>query len=107
MEILHKSPGLEIFSDEMAEKLGTDTDSIRSCISNLRREHPEYPLEVCVRGRSWRYLGDAEKKAEGMPNPLKAKEIKPKRIFEELAVTKAGELLIQDDKGTVYLAKEL
>lgn len=105
MEKFHKSIGQELFLTDLAQELGADETAIRSSISNLIRTEPDYPLLVCVRGRSWRYLPNGSEPEKGTPKSLKSKPAK--RIFEELAVTKAGELLIQDEAGTVYLAKEM
>lgn len=106
-ERLHKNPGLEMWSSDLAKELGVEERDIQQSVSGLLRDVPDYPLEVCVRGRSWRYLPNGEKASAEVPKQLKGKDYRPKRIFEELATTKAGELLIQDEAGTVYIAKEL
>lgn len=99
LEFLHKHPGVEVFASDLAEVTGTDTRAIQSCLSNYLREATPVDLQVVVRGNSWRYLPN------GKPSAPKGSDAK--RVFEELATTKAGELLIQDEAGTVYLAREL
>lgn len=106
-ERLHKNPGMEMWASDLAKELGVEERDVQNSVSGLLRDAPDYPLEVCVRGRSWRYLPHGEKASAEVPKQLKGKDSRPKRIFEELAITKAGELLIQDEAGTVYLAKEL
>jgi FMN-dependent NADH-azoreductase len=95
MEYLHRHPDVEIWYADMAKDLGKPLSVIQACINNMISAGSEPSLERLVRGRSCIYRTKAKDTKNG------------NRVFEELAVTKAGELLIQDEAGTVYLAKEL
>jgi hypothetical protein len=96
MKYFEDRPGVNVYVDDLAKEAQASREQVQSCISNMKREVPEFVIEVVVHGNVWRYVGH--------PKPA----AKPgKRMFEELAVTKAGDILIQDQDGAVYKAVEL
>jgi hypothetical protein len=99
MEFFAQRPGQIIWLGELAADLQVSEQVAQTAVTNIRAKHPEFPIETVARGRAWAHKpATQEQSSNGKP---------VRRVFEELAVTKVGELLIQDDKGTVYLAREL
>ena len=71
---------------------------MQECISGILREDQLPGLEVKIAGRSWIYRPSASKAKEAAAT---------RRVFEELATAKGGDLIIQDQDGNLYRAKEL
>lgn len=96
MRHFEQSPGKRIYLADLAIALNDTEERIRDGISNLRREVPEWAntLVVDVAGHAWRYQPEANSQAG-------------KRLFEELAVTRAGEILVQDEQGAIYKLAEI
>lgn len=96
MRYFEEHTGAHVYVEDIATAVKASREQVQSCISNMKRELPEFAIETIVTGNVYRY--------SGAPKP----EVKPgKRMFEELAVTKAGDILIQDQDGAVYKAVEL
>lgn len=111
MRIFLNRPGLIQYAMDLVNETGaTDPRAVASAISYLRTDTElGKGIDIVARGVAWRY-NPLPKPAELAPVQPAAPSPPPKparRVFEELAVTKAGELLIQDEAGVVYLAKEL
>lgn len=102
LRYITEHPGLIVTANEIAEALGITEYQAKTAMYTLRTMNPELreTIVVITPGGSWKYL----------PNSKAAKSLdvkKPKRIFEELQVTKAGTVLVQSEDGTLYLLKEL
>lgn len=97
MKYFEEHTGVSVYVDDLAKAAGCSRDQAQSCVNNIRREVPSFSIEVVVTGNVWRYVGKPSAQT-GKPG---------KRIFEELAVTKTGDILIQDEAGSVYKAVEL
>jgi hypothetical protein len=89
-------PGVEVPLSELKSAIGKNVSNsvIHNAISYLR-VRAEFPIETLAYGRIWRYRPAVVAKSTG------------KRMFEELAVTRTGDVLIQDEEGKVYRAVEL
>lgn len=85
--------GVHVHLDTMANELKIDRDKVQAAVSNLMRAMPDYPLKTVVAGNVWVY----------QPNSGKVS----KRLYEELATTKSGTILVQDEVGVVYSLTEL
>jgi hypothetical protein len=95
-EYFERRPGQQVFLDDMAKDLGVAPLAIQSGVPNLMRDVPGYPLEVNIAARSWTYR----------PNTPPGGVKEGKRMFEEIGQAKEG-IVIQDEAGKLYLAKEL
>jgi hypothetical protein len=95
--VLH--PGTDITISELREAYPKyDEHAIQNAISYLRI-NKKLQIDQVAQGRVWRYRPTAA----GKPTS----PVYGKRMFEELAVTKTGDVLIQDEEGKVYRAVEL
>lgn len=90
-----QSPGMVLYLPDLADEFQVDRRIIQQSISNLRREHG-FP-EVHIPAGAWIYRPGAVPKGAG----------KPRRVFEEVGITKTGELIIQADDMTLYRATEI
>lgn len=91
LQYMEQRRGINIFIDDMARDLNLDRKKVISAVNALRRNAGvviESPTKGC-----YRYVGDAP---AAIPDG--------KRLFEELATTKDGRLLIQDEDGNVFMA---
>lgn len=90
-------PGAVVFFDDLQEAIisangeKASRPGIQFAVKQLIEEGK--PIEVESNGRAWIYRPNGRKN--------------DKRMFEELAVTKSGDILIQDELGNVYKAVEL
>jgi hypothetical protein len=98
MKYFEEHIGVNVYVEDVARFANCDRDQAQSAINNLRRDVPEFPIQIVVRGSVYRYMGPGKPAVDAKPG---------KRVFEELAVTKAGDILIQDQDGAVYKAVEL
>lgn len=97
MEFLAKSPGADHYVGDLANGFKVSETKIQDCINNIIVSGSMPGLEVKIRGRCWVYR----------PGKTVEKVPASKRVFEELAETKGGDLIIQDQDGRLYRAKEL
>jgi hypothetical protein len=102
MEYFSKHPGTHVFLRELVETTQRTAEQVQGNISNLVRDHRSgklnFYIECVTRGQVWMYLPNKEKpevKRKGM------------RLFEELGTTKRGTIVIEDDEGNLYEAKDL
>lgn len=95
VEYFIKNQGVPVFLKDIREFTGATSDvAVQNAISNLRGEGDwESKIMIQAAGRVWVY--------RDIPMPT------GKRLFEELAVTKTGDIIIQDNDGKVYRAVEL
>lgn len=101
LKYLEGRPGVRVYVDDIARSIGCTRDQAQSAMSNLRNDVPSLPIEVVLPGNVWRF-GPPSVVRDGL-----RPELPTKRIFEELAVTKSGEILIQDEAGAIYRASEM
>lgn len=91
--------GQEVFLKDLENEFPSFTKlQIQGNINNLNRTNSAVQVETLLKGQSWIYRPGAN----GKPGAVTAK-----RMFEEVAVTKAGALIIQDESGNLYRATEL
>jgi len=90
-ETLDKQRGLTVYREDMARDLGVNSNAIIQAVNTLRRNgHTE--IEVVMRGNAWR-IG-ADKKTQHA-------------LYEQIGVTKSGDLILQDEEGQLYRAREI
>ena len=97
-EYFSKRPGQTIYiSDLMTDVGASSEEAMRESVNSLRTSVQGWTdtLQVEINGRAWVY------------KPPAGKSVSAKRVFEELAVTKAGDIIIQDEQGRIYKAQEL
>lgn len=99
LQHLTQRPGSQVFLDDIVQfiKGVNKEEPRRQSVQNAIRaliDDDKQPIEIVLPGNCWRYQPNAPK------DPAK-------RIFEELAVTKAGTILIQDQAGVIYKAEEI
>lgn len=92
-EMLERSPGKVFYLKDLMEELGAPEVAIQNAAARAVREGSG-AYKVHINARAWVYSPN------GTVNGTK-------RVFEELAVTKDGAILIQDEHGTIYRAVEL
>lgn len=93
-EYFGKHPGETIYLDDLILTLNLDKKATLSAVATIIRLDKLPGLEIIYRARAWRYT------------PGK-KVSKSAHVFEELARTKNGDLVLQDDQGALYRATEL
>lgn len=91
IEYFMKHPGEVLFLQDISGHVGYETRQVQSSISHMLRADSLPGLHPMVRGNSWKYVPEAN----------------GKKIFEELATTKTGDLIIQDADGNVWRATPL
>lgn len=85
-------PNQGVSRDTLATELDDDPERIAHAVYALRAKGE--PIDVLVRAMRWRYVqADA-------PTP-------GRRLFEELAITKNGDVLVECEDGKVYRLVEL
>jgi hypothetical protein len=99
MEYFQKSPGLVQYVNDLAKNFGVNEHQMQECIAGIIRGNDLPGLAVEIRGRSWCYKPTVPKSA-----PTTARE---KRMFEEIGETRDGSIIMQDEGGKLYSAKEL
>lgn len=99
MRYFNDHMGVRVFVDQIAKDLNETEPRIKGGIATLRRTVDEWAsdLHVDARGQAWTY------------KPTNKQETKDdgKRVFAELGVSVAGEIVIQDTNGKLYKAVEL
>lgn len=88
-------PGVHVYAEELCSDLDETRGRVLSGIAHLIRLDQFPGLIRIGKGGPWVY------RPEGMP----ATAAKP--MFEQVAKTKAGDLILQDEVGNLYRAKEL
>ena len=90
--------GQEVFLKDLAAEFPQYTTiQIQSNINNLNRTNTEVRVTTLIKGQSWTYR----------PKGKDAATVASKRIFEEIAVTKSGAIIVQDESGNLFKATEL
>jgi hypothetical protein len=96
MEHFKRVPGTQQYIGDLAKQFNSTEHQIQECIAGILRTHSLPGLNVEVRARSWMYRPPAQ-----VPERTAGK-----RMFEEIGQAKEG-IVIQDESGSLYLAKEL
>lgn len=91
-ELLERSPGTIFYLRDLVAELGMAEVAIQNTAARAVRENEAYKVHLSA--RAWVYA----------PNGVSSKG---KRMFEELAETRDGAVLIQDEHGNIYKAVEL
>jgi hypothetical protein len=87
--------GRTITLSELTSNLKNDARVIQQSMASILREKTP-GFAVVVRAKAWKY------------DPATRPETKSdKRMFEEIGKTREGEIVIQDDNGVLYLARNL
>lgn len=95
LEYFTKSPGEILYTSDITKNLNLTKDQVQSAISRFKNRKG-INFEVISAGHAYRYQpGPAEEKKTG------------NRVFEEIGVTKKGDIIIQDSDGNLYRAEEL
>ena len=96
IEEFTRKPGETLYLNDLTKDLAAESLALRGAISYLRHHTAlGANIEVVAPARAWRYSPNGPAASTG------------KRVFEELATTKSGDLIIQDAEGTLYRAVEL
>jgi len=99
-ELLERSPGKVFFLKDLMDELGAQSeDLIRNTAARAVREG-NGAYQVHIASRAWIYRPDGRTNGPSAPQTSR-------RMFEELAVTREGALLIQGEDGTIYRAVEI
>lgn len=92
-ELLERAPGKVFFLKDLMEELQAPEVAVQNCAARAVREHSG-AYKVHIAARAWVYS----------PNGTATTG---RRMFEELAVTNDGSIIIQDESGSVYKAVAL
>jgi hypothetical protein len=90
--------GTTVYISELVQALKLEPRQIQNAIANgvrVKFNHWDTRLEVVQRGNAWRWHGNNKKANDGS------------LLFERIAITKSGVVLVQDENGTVYKLTEL
>jgi hypothetical protein len=101
VEVLSKHRGVDVTTAQLMEETGFDRQTIYSAMNHLIKR-TGLNITIVVPSNVYRYeLSD--KPQEGQPVASKP----TKRLFEELAVTKQGVIVAQDEQGILYTVTEM
>jgi hypothetical protein len=94
-----KTIGQVVFIKDIEAETGLTETQIRTAINHMvsRNTGGMASVEVMQRGRMWRWKGP-NSKTENSDNGS---------LFEYLARTKSGTIIVQDENGNVYRMTEL
>lgn len=96
MKAFEQKVGQIVYVDDLAAEFGTHRDTVQKGVLNLKqREEWRERVEIVVRGQAWRYLGPDRKGAGS------------KLCFEQIGVTREGDLILQCEDDRIFRAKEL
>lgn len=102
LKYLLEHPMEVVFLDTLVEIAEGKTNGVQSAMHNLVKNIPQ--IERMVGGKAWRWNPDVTE-STGQPEPANAQPTR--RMFEEIGQTREGDLVIQDDTGTLYRATAL
>lgn len=101
LEVLRKHRGTDVTIGQIMEETGFLRDQVHSSVHHLITRN-NLPITTVVRGNVYRY------EHSNAGEPMVAEPAQPeKRLFEELAVTKAGVIVAQDQDGKLYTVEEM
>lgn len=108
--LLEKYAGQNLSADEMAAILGITARQARVAVNNLRntdRDGAATRIVTVVRGHLWRWQPDRPEPPAETTTGSNGNGGRSRRLFEELAVTKSGDVIAQDEDGGLYRLVEL
>lgn len=100
-----ENPGVEASSSRLAENMNMTVHQVQRACWVLINQKGLAGMEALIRGHRWVYNPPAEGDVATV-----ATEAEPKRdrkLYEELAVTNKGEILVQCEDGSIYKLVEL
>lgn len=94
MKYLTDHAGQLVHLQDIVDATGLTINQVQNAIGNARRESEMWSrtIEVITAGQTWRYRDVTTGSG---------------RMFEEVRVTKSGVLIIEDEEGRLYQAREL
>jgi len=101
-EFFERNPGVTLWRKDFMEYIERDLG--RACtVSGLLNAISEliktgYPIEVEERGHSWRYVPNKKQEIVALPRTNR-------KMFELLANTKSGAMILEDTEGEVVIVK--
>lgn len=112
MDVFLKRPGATIWIQEVMDGTGFDKVRCQTTIANLRQRG--IPIDTVLKGQAYRYMAGqvTETPPVAPKRPETARVVDPVPlnggvIFEHIATTKSGELLLAGTDGRWYAAREL
>lgn len=109
LDYLIDNPGRVVCRQQIAEATALSAQQIRSAVQNLRVRSGEN-IEVVIHGESWIWRPrEVEEAATATPEPAAPVSAAPaqRRVFEQIGTTRSGDLVIQDEDGSLYRATVL
>jgi hypothetical protein len=100
LEALRKYPNQDVTITQLTEETGLTRGQVQGAIANARaRDNLDIVITTVVAGNVYRWSPRSPAAAFDAGNG--------RRLFEQIAVTKSGDLILQDDGGNLYRAAEL
>lgn len=100
VEYLEKHTGVICYVTDMETALNLNKRQIQNAVYRAAGEK-QLPIETKISGHAWVFMPRPTK-------PVVPEVVKPsRRVFEELTITRSGNVLVQDEYGVVYSLKEL
>jgi hypothetical protein len=96
IEHFQKAPGTQQFVGDLAKQFNVSERQVQECIAGILRMDSLPGLAIVTRTRCWMYRPEAAQQPRASD----------KRMFEEIGPSRDG-IVIQDDAGKLYLAREL
>lgn len=99
MEALRKHENLDVPIGLIVEETGLTRLQVQAAITNLQKRH-EVNITTVVRGNLYRWSGKNGKPKDAVVSASNA-------MFEQLAVSKSGDLILRSEDGCIYRAREI
>ena len=104
LKYLSNFPGEDVFLADLVKATKLQPDQVKSAMLNIKyanaRGDIDFPLETIQAGQIWRHTPEQAANSAANNGSNKTK-------YEELGITKTGDLIIQDEAGKLYRATEL
>lgn len=97
-EYIHSHQGQKVFVTDIAKATKLTAKQVQSAMYSLHTRDG-HNIEVVLRGQCWIYRVE--------PLEVEEPEVVKSTTFEYLAMTKSGDILLQDSNGVVYRAREV
>lgn len=91
--VLSEYPNQIVTAEQISKETGLTIKQVQNAVSNLKSVN-KIPIESVIGGKAWCYKTGFSNNND---SPL----------YEFLANTKSGAILIQDESGTIYRATEI
>lgn len=97
LDFLKQNANTPITVTEIEKALNLNKHQIQNAITNMRNGNWELGQHIVVvgRGNVWQWSTS--------PNGIKDKSL----LFEQIATTTSGKLILQDNEGNAYLAQRI